>query len=522
MARDFFYIKNNYLTDSPQNITFHEAHLMNDASFNSWVMDLKKRVRFNWKKYKTPPSCGANDETSITDALQHISTRSVDDCVITDSLTGKDDCLINRTKTASVVNNFMPTMWKTVDVSVGVSAYELFHTDKQENRVRLLFRRHFQKDGFYLYTKFAKGDGKCVVEAETTKEWIKNFKNNRPDTYSNYDFFIDGKLSRKDNSKLTITKKELIDLHKQGYIKKRHLNKIEAGMNGSRIKFSDCSLDQLFYIRYYDKNLKLFPRGSRVFRGAMNIDATNFSPFVAKWLWLTYTEPFKNDDEINLLDTSYGWSGRLCGALAASSQRPNLKYIGTDPNPDLWIEELSMTRAEYFADHYERCVSQSNYLDYDFFDCGSEDLHKQKRFRKYKNRISVAFTSPQYWKSELYSYDERQSAIKFPKYSDWVEGYLEPTIRLTAEYLRKGGYLCWNIADVADPYSNRMLPLERDSIKAMKSAGLEIIKKHKYVLGNPPGAGKIGKTHNRPTYKNFTEVNGTFRKIEPIYVCIKR
>ena len=109
------------------------------------IRDRKKRVRYNWKEYETPAACGSNDETSITDALQHISTRSVNDCVITDSLTGRDDCLINRTKTASVVNNFMPTMWKTVDVSVGLSAYDLFHTTSKENRVNKLFRRHFSR-----------------------------------------------------------------------------------------------------------------------------------------------------------------------------------------------------------------------------------------------------------------------------------------------------------------------------------------------------------------------------------------
>jgi len=520
MARDYFYTANSHLTESLENITFHQAHMMSDVEFFRWVDKLKKRVRDNWKRYEVPAASGCNTEVMITEALQHLSSRSVDDCLIRDHLTYRKDCLINRTKTSSVINNYFPTMWKTIDTSVGVSAYDLFHTDKQENRVKLLFRRHFTRDGYYLYTEFVKNNEQCLVEASSGKEWIMNFKNKRATEYSNYDFFIDGKLLTPDKSKTVITKSELLMLRSEGYVKQRHLNKIEAGMNGSRIKFNDCSDDQLFYIRYYDKSLKLFPRGHRVFRGAMNIDATNFSAFVAKYIWLTYTDKFKND-EVICYDPALGWGGRLAGALAASSQRKNMTYVGTDTNPDMWIEQLNMTRYEYFAEHYKLSVSQPNYAKLDFFDCGSEEIHQQKRFQKYKGRICCAFTSPQYWTSEIYSLSEKQSAIKYPEYSDWVSGFLEPTIRTTAEYLTKGGSFLLNIADVSDPHTNRMMPLENDSIDLLQKAGLKLVKKYKYVLGKPPGAGKIGKSHKRPTYKNFIELSGQFRKVEPIYVAQK-
>ena len=35
---------------------------------------------------KCPAASGDNDETSITEALQHLSTRDIGDCVITDGL----------------------------------------------------------------------------------------------------------------------------------------------------------------------------------------------------------------------------------------------------------------------------------------------------------------------------------------------------------------------------------------------------------------------------------------------------
>ena len=104
MARDFFYTRNQYLNDSAENITFHQAHLLSDKQFNEWIDKLKKRIRLIWKKYEIPAASGDNDETSITEALQHLSTRDIDDCVITDGLAYKADCVINRTKTSSVVN----------------------------------------------------------------------------------------------------------------------------------------------------------------------------------------------------------------------------------------------------------------------------------------------------------------------------------------------------------------------------------------------------------------------------------
>ena len=520
MARDFFYTRNDYLNDSPENITFHQAHLLSDKQFDEWITKLKRRIRFIWKKYEVPAACGDNDETSITEALQFLSTRKISDCVITDGLSYKADCVINRTKTSSVVNNYFPNMWKTIDTSVGASAYELFHTNKQDNRVRSLFRRHFTRDGFYLYTHFVKDAEFNIVDARHPKEWIKNFVDKRPDKYAKYDFYLDGKML-KPQGKSIISKREVIQLYEKGYIKKRHLDKIEAGVNGSRIKFKDCPVDAPFFIRYYDTQQKLFPKGTRIFRGSLNVDTTNFSAFVSKWIWLTYTEKFKNNDEVIVYDPSMGWGGRLCGAMAASSQRKNMTYVGTDPNPDNWIDELDMSRYEYFLEHYKLSVSQSQYAKFDFFDCGSEVIHRNKRFKKYRNRINCVFTSPQYWTAEMYSLDKKQSAVKFPDYDDWVNGFLSPTIETSAEYLCKGGHLLLNIANVSHPRSNKMMPLEDDAIKLIQEAGLKIIKKWKYVLGNPPGAGKIAKTHKRPTYRNFVEINSQYRKYEPIYVAVK-
>ena len=146
-------------------------------------------------------------------------------------------------------------------------------------------------------------------------------------------------------------------------------------MNGSRIKFNDCPADATFFIRYYDKAQKLFPKGTRIFRGSLNVDTTNFSAFVSKWVWLTYTEKFKNNDEVIVFDSAMGWGGRLCGAMAASAQRNNMTYVGTDPNPDNWIDELDISRYEYFVEHYKLSVSQPNYSKFDFYDCGSEVIH---------------------------------------------------------------------------------------------------------------------------------------------------
>jgi hypothetical protein len=72
------------------------------------------------------------------------------------------------------------------------------------------------------------------------------------------------------------------------------------------------------------------------------LGATNFPPSVAKYLYRRFTDDIKDHDQINIYDSSAGFGGRLLGALSAGTDR-QLHYVGTDPNPDNWLEEAGMS-----------------------------------------------------------------------------------------------------------------------------------------------------------------------------------
>jgi hypothetical protein len=96
--------------------------------------------------------------------------------------------------------------------------------------------------------------------------------------------------------------------------------------------------------------------------------------------------------------------------------------------------------------------------------------------------------------------------------------FLKPTLNTCYEYLKPGGYLLWNIADVLT--EGEYLPLEQDSIDCLLSLGMkqEIVLKMK--LAGMPGSNRLD-DNGIPKCKNYCKVNGVYHKCEPIYVFRK-
>ena len=134
-----------------------------------------------------------------------------------------------------------------------------------------------------------------------------------------------------------------------------------------------------------------------------------------------------------------------------------------------------------------------------------------------------------------YSEDENQSYKKFPDYHLWRDGFLKPTLETSVEWLKSGGYLAWNIADVA--YGSRQepmrtqkgksrpveqyVPLEYDSIEILKSLGMEHVTTWKMVLSGGIQGNKIREYTRKPSPRNFVQIKGTARKVELITVWRK-
>ena len=245
---------------------------------------------------------------------------------------------------------------------------------------------------------------------------------------------------------------------------------------------------------------------------------TNFPPLTARFLYERFTEHISDQDRIVVYDPCSGWGGRILGAMATHRNR-HIHYVGTDPNSDHWMPDFEMTKYEYLADYFNSNVPGPHHNSYELFRIGSEEIHKQPRFKKYKGKVDFVFTSPPYFAAEGYNDEETQSYKKFPEYGLWCDGYLRRTLQTAVEWLKPDRYLCLNIADVK--LGSNLLPLERDTKKIIEELGMEYVDKLKMVLGATPGPHRKNKGRGTPTTRNFCRVNGNIRKYEPIFVFRK-
>ena len=522
MSKEFFYTaENDYLVDCPDNLTFKELHYSSEKKFQDWVTNVRKRIRSSWNRTQTPPTLGTRTTNTIVSDLKNLSVKNTKDMARVDDLTHRKDCITSKGTEGSSCNNFFPTMWMTTDASSGHGIADILFDKDKEEICRGSFRRHFKRDSFRMYSKFAKTGDTTIGSPKTGKEWIHRFIDDQPPEYIHYDFWLEVQKSRTGSKgKLTISKKDIKELEKKGYIRKNQIKSIETkDSKNNTYKYGDLTNNQRFYIRYFDGKKRVFPDGYKIFGvGFRVIQATNFPPLVAKHIYTRFTEKIKKQERIVIYDPSLGWGGRILGCCSAGADR-RIHYVGTDPNPDNFIPDLGISRYEYVANFFQRNVPQHNHITFDLFQCGSEEIHKEKRFQKYKGEVDLVFTSPPYFNAEGYSPDDNQSSVKFPEYDQWRDGFLRPTLETAVEYLKEGGHLLWNIADVKE--GNFMLPLESDTVEILEELGMKYETKLKFVLGRTPGASRVSKVHRNPTAKNFVSIGGDWRKYEPVF-CFRK
>lgn len=150
-----------------------------------------------------------------------------------------------------------------------------------------------------------------------------------------------------------------------------------------------------------------------------------FKPTVAKFIY----DRFSPDNAI-VYDFSSGFGGRLTGFFLAKNCS---EYIGVEPNPETYNNLLKMT--QYLKDNIGG-------KKVNIYNQGSECFCPDDLIEK----IDLAFSSPPYFDLESYGNDPNQSIIKYPKYEDWIQEYLEKTIFNCWSMLKKGGYfiICLN------------------------------------------------------------------------------
>ena len=542
---NYFYERSKF-SEFKSNTTYHQLLSMTDDEFGDWARLLRKEVTEQWDERGTPPVIG-RDESGIIEKFKKLKSNPADYWV--KDLSGDEESLgiiQNFNKDASVVNQFFPTMLKT-KISVGKSAdgglsiYDHFADPNLLEKFVKIMRRAVRKDSMYSWSRSIvnKKDENPFWDGQTGYEFIKEVHDGKIFTgkFSNLGIVI-AKVKKNTienygtfNSEyvgfgnLYLTAEQIQELKDNGYLDNTQLANVKK-IEESSTSEAGTVTEYLYLIRWYDKTDGIFPKILQVFRLSCGQPAVNFPALTAKWLYENYTNHIDQEEPFVVYDSSSGWGGRIIGAM---SSRKKIHYVGTDPNPDNYINELGKSRYEYVADFYNNnCVDdysetfgkffsiekQGN--TYEVFQDGSELINNNSKFQKYKGKLDFAFTSPPYFNREQYSQDENQSFKAYGEYEDWRDNFLRPTLTTIYEYLKNDRYCVWNIADIKIG-SNTYYPLEQDSIDILTELGMEYKGKLKMLMTR-----MVGLDPSKSGIKNAVEHNGKVYKFEPMFVFHKK
>lgn len=179
---------------------------------------------------------------------------------------------------------------------------------------------------------------------------------------------------------------------------------------------------------------------------------SNFRPTIAKYIYDNYS------GDGRVLDFSSGFGGRLFGAFVSQKVKT---YVGTDPSTKTYEGLIKIK--DYLQTKIEKEVILHNQP---FEDLELED-----------NSFDLAFSSPPYFNTEEYSYEDTQSFMKYDTKEKWRDGFLKPLVSNVHRYLKTDGYFIINIANV-NSYKN----LEEDLLEIAKEEGFNLVKTYKMNL----------------------------------------
>jgi len=507
--KNYHHNSNDYILNSHINLTFNELRGLNEDQFLKWIDDFILEIKTSWVEHHQPP-LKTIDDGKIAHQFQKINELDVSNSLVMNELTLEDNVIEVKSRFAAP-NCFFPNMGMMTDNSSstkeGLSLWDYFIEGKNKKSLIAIVRRNFKYDSFYKFAEIVRKDNKNSRGINDGEKWVRNFINNPMD---GYDFYIENDSDKSTRRNIIISSKTLAKLQNDNVLQPKHYRNHSPEEIDASIK---CR------IRVYRVNQKIFPKGFKFLRSGLVVMGTNFPVSIAKYLYERFTESLKEQERIVIYDASAGYGGRMVAALSMNKDR-HIHYVGTDPNPEHFITDLDMSSYDYMGWFYNNNVFSPHKTTYETFMVGSEVIHQNKEFQKYKGEVDFIFTSPPYFCAEGYSPDKNQSYKKFPKYEDWRDGFLAPTLKTCADYLKKDRWICWNIADVK--LDTRHIPLERDTIEIMKSLGMEYKMTLKMLLSGSITETQVSSQTRHPVSRNFCKVNGSWRKYEPIFCFYKK
>lgn len=228
----------------------------------------------------------------------------------------------------------------------------------------------------------------------------------------------------------------------------------------------DCMYDRFYddaklskCIKRYMQNYKfnnmrtMFFMYGRFFWNA----ATNFAPIRAKAI----VEKFAPANS-TIYDFSSGFGGRMLGILSSNK---NYKYIGCEPCNDTYHNLLQL------GAYIEKVTGRN--ASFSIIKACSEELHLEPE------SIDFAFSSPPFFKVEIYSDEETQSTNRYSEYKDWLEYYIRPTLQNVYDALKYDGSMGINIYNFF--YKARKYYIVDDIKRIASDVGFEFDKSYPII-----------------------------------------
>lgn len=209
----------------------------------------------------------------------------------------------------------------------------------------------------------------------------------------------------------------------------------------------------------------------------------NFRPSAAKTIY----ELYGPKENCKVYDYAAGYGGRFLGAWAAKNVT---EYVAVDVNTETVKNAHELKK---FLDTYYPNLKKS-----EIHLCGSEDFTVEK-FPQYKNYFDIAFSSPQYFDTEIYSDEPTQSCHKYPKYDLWVKKFLRPTIHNAIDVLKKDGVFAINIFE-------KLPNMKKIIVFIAGEKGFKLFKEDRMLLRTMPGKAAEGKKRDTTIGTNYEPI----------------
>jgi hypothetical protein len=458
---------------------------MNRNQFDAWWKKVCKLIETNFYKNGIPPKAGMS-ELDLLKQFRVISTLDIDKQLGRDETDG--GVVYKNSLKLPVADHFFPNIFQAKD-KMGSEWISVIDQVSDPSKSLNKMWRVLRNDAFNIFCK-------NVTEEGSIEEYIKRNKKEY-----GFIFYKPDKISKSLHKKFRIKLGALRTLIKKRIVPSDSIK--DLGEVGDK---------ETVYLLQYSKTAKVFPSALHLLKIAVVSAPTNFPAAVARAVYTRYAIPKKKGIEAVIWDPSMGFAGRLLGALSVLD-RP-IYYIGTDPNSLNYFPDTNTSRYQFLEKTFKGEIRErQDTFRGTYLQLGSEDATKSREFRALKGKIDLVFTSPPYFSAELYSVEETQSSLKFDDYQKWRVGFLAPTLRTAAEWVRIGGYIVWNIANSGG------YPLEEDTRLICKQLGLKLIATEKMLISAGAGTKKRS-NETLPTW-NFTKVGGVLRKYEPLYVMRK-